>query len=165
MQKFDIVRRTDGSSLRSGCEEYKYAIVASISPFILSSQDGTMLWKFVKPEDFYVVGFLDESARNPTENRFKQKTKAEQNSPNMYRALIRVISCARESDHLELNIIVPSWNHLEVLELKIPYDTEIGHFLHEEFMIRDVTRIFGKVSLGAEKKSDMVIDVESLSIS
>ena len=39
--------------LRSGCGVYPYAIVKSIDPFVLVSEDGDMTWRAtVKQEDF-----------------------------------------------------------------------------------------------------------------
>lgn len=39
-----VIPKPGCSPLRSGCERYSYAVVASLDPFILVSPDGSMLW-------------------------------------------------------------------------------------------------------------------------
>lgn len=62
MKVGDIVVPTkeSGFHLHSGCESYSMAIVISITPFILTSEDADMKWSAtIKKEYFTVVGTAD----------------------------------------------------------------------------------------------------------
>lgn len=62
MQIGDIISRKDGNNLRSGCFMYASAVVISLDPFAITSEDGDMLWwTTIKKEDFKVVGKVNES--------------------------------------------------------------------------------------------------------
>lgn len=61
--------------LRSGCEMYHQAVVASMDPFVLVSEDGDMRWSVtVKPESFTVVGIASDPALKNVVNRINRET-------------------------------------------------------------------------------------------
>lgn len=52
-----IPRKKSGFTLHCGCGAYVYAIVVSVEPFILTSEDADMLWSTtIKPKYFKVIG-------------------------------------------------------------------------------------------------------------
>lgn len=59
----DVVIPQDGFALRSGCMVYSHAIIASVQPFVLVSEDGDMRWSAtIKAADFKVIGSAKEEA-------------------------------------------------------------------------------------------------------
>ncbi len=52
----DLVWRKDNHQFRSGCSAYATAIVISLDPFALASEDGDMLWaSTVKPDEVEAI--------------------------------------------------------------------------------------------------------------
>jgi len=51
-----VVPLDDSDSLRSGCSYYPQAVVASVSPFVLVSEEGDMLWCRQKAKSFRITG-------------------------------------------------------------------------------------------------------------
>jgi len=55
----DILVKNDGY-LTSGCFVYTHAILVSLSPFVMVSEGGDMLWSCEKPKNFHVIGVGSE---------------------------------------------------------------------------------------------------------
>ena len=73
MKVGDIVQRKDNGMLRSGCEAYPRAVVASTSPFCLISEESDMRWSAtVKRDDFKVVGLADEETFKRVATRWQR---------------------------------------------------------------------------------------------
>lgn len=69
----DLVRTKDRSRfvLASSAGEYPYAIVASVSPFVLISEGQDMMWYVtIKPEFFTVCGSVSRRLRRAAIRRF-----------------------------------------------------------------------------------------------
>ena len=63
-----------GEILHCGSGTYSHAIVASVSPFILVSCDGSMMWRAtVKPADFNSVGRASEQEIEAVRNRMARE--------------------------------------------------------------------------------------------
>ncbi len=54
-----ISRNTDKFIFHSGSSLYSHAIVVSLDPFILVSEQADMRWSQVSPDDLVVVGTAD----------------------------------------------------------------------------------------------------------
>lgn len=61
MKVGDAVVPLQGHDLVSGCACYAYAVVVSLTPFIMISTAGDMLWACQKAENFYTIGKASES--------------------------------------------------------------------------------------------------------
>jgi hypothetical protein len=65
-------KKESGFFLRSGAESYDMAVVISLDPFIITSEESDMRWQTtVKEEDFEVVGLVDIA--DYIESRLKTK--------------------------------------------------------------------------------------------
>jgi hypothetical protein len=54
-------KKESGFFLRSGAESYDMAVVISLDPFIITSEESDMRWQTtVKEEDFEVVGLAEK---------------------------------------------------------------------------------------------------------
>lgn len=58
--------------LRSGSFTYAYAVVASVSPFILVSSDGDMMWSEFKVENVTVIGTATDQELDNVERRMRR---------------------------------------------------------------------------------------------
>lgn len=68
-----LVARKDAHYLRSGAQSYSRAVVASVDPFILISEEGDMLWcSTVQREDFSAIGTADEATMEIVNARLKR---------------------------------------------------------------------------------------------
>lgn len=53
----DFVCKKNGECLRSGCEAYSFAVVISVEPFVLCSEESDMRWSStVTKEEFKIIG-------------------------------------------------------------------------------------------------------------
>ena len=75
MKVGNLVKATEESGfvLRSGAEWFDTAIVISLDPFVLVSEDTNMKWEVtVKAEDFVTVGTASAEILNECMRRIKQ---------------------------------------------------------------------------------------------
>lgn len=68
----DMVVPTDGNWLRSGAQAYDFAIVASLEPFIIVSEQGDMLWSTRLPENFSPIGRASQPMMDAIKDRFER---------------------------------------------------------------------------------------------
>lgn len=72
MEIRDIVRPINGFILHSGSSQYDYAIVASLVPFILISEEGDMMWSStVKQVNFVSNGRASKNIWKNVQKRMK----------------------------------------------------------------------------------------------
>lgn len=67
MKIADIIKPTkeSGFILRSGAQSYDKAVVISIDPFVITSEEADMRWEAtIKMEDFEVIGKADRATLN-----------------------------------------------------------------------------------------------------
>lgn len=58
----DFVCKKNGDYLRSGSEAYSFAVVISVEPFVLCSEETDMRWSYtVTKEEFRVIGKASQS--------------------------------------------------------------------------------------------------------
>lgn len=58
----DFVCKKNGGCLRSGSEAYSFAVVISVEPFVLCSEEADMRWSStVTKEEFRVIGKASQS--------------------------------------------------------------------------------------------------------
>ena len=72
MKLGDIIQPTEQSGfiLRSGAQQFNKAVVISIDPFIITSEDSYMKWQMtIKKEYFQVIGKVDESTLEKCKSR------------------------------------------------------------------------------------------------
>ena len=70
----DIVTPINGEILRSGSSGYDCAVVASLNPFILISEEGDMMWTAtVKKENFVSHGQAPKPIWKNVKNRMKRE--------------------------------------------------------------------------------------------
>ena len=66
----DFVCMKNGECLRSGCEAYSFAVVISVEPFVLCSEESDMRWSStVTKEEFVVIG---KASQTTLENCLKR---------------------------------------------------------------------------------------------
>ena len=76
MKVGDIVKvskfgQSEGFCLVSGCGRYSCAVVVSMEPFVLISEEGDMLWiATIKPEYFETVGQASEKVMKVVNKRW-----------------------------------------------------------------------------------------------
>lgn len=70
-------KKESNNVLRCGCGYYNCAVVASIDPFVLVSEEGDMLWRNVKIEDFEYVGNPSPQALRNVLDRLAQDKEKE----------------------------------------------------------------------------------------
>lgn len=59
-----IVRPKNGMPPHSGCSVYGAAVVVSLEPFIILSQEGDMMWSAtITPDELVVVGSADTETK------------------------------------------------------------------------------------------------------
>ena len=64
MEIGNLIKPTEesGFTLRCGSGQYDKAVVISVSPFIITSEESDMKWEAtIKSEDFEVIGDVDKS--------------------------------------------------------------------------------------------------------
>lgn len=72
----DLVAMKDGSMLRSSRECYPKAVVVSVSPFMLVSPGGDMMWRStIHHKDFTTVGRANEEALTAAFKRLATEVK------------------------------------------------------------------------------------------
>lgn len=58
MKVGDVMVARDGpltNWLRSGCEHYTHAILVSVEPFVMVSQEGDMMWSCADPNNYIAL--------------------------------------------------------------------------------------------------------------
>ena len=71
MRRWDLVASVRPMGLHCSHYVYDNAVVASMHPFVLVSQDGDMRWAKIQPEDVVVVGRVSWTTRLHVWMRFR----------------------------------------------------------------------------------------------
>jgi len=73
MKVKDVVVPINNTVLRSGCSVYDKAVVASVDPFVLISEEGDMLWRAtIEMKDFEITGVVNRKTWKNVKNRIKR---------------------------------------------------------------------------------------------
>ena len=73
MKVKDVVVPINNTVLRSGCSFYDKAVVASVEPFVLISEEGDMKWSAtVEKENFEVIGVANRKTWRNVQKRIKR---------------------------------------------------------------------------------------------
>lgn len=69
----DVVIPINNTVLRSGCSSYDKAVVASVEPFVLISEEGDMKWSVtVEKKNFEVIGVASWRTWRKVRKRIKR---------------------------------------------------------------------------------------------
>lgn len=59
--------------LRSGCEHYTHAILVSVEPFVMVSEEGDMMWSCADPANYIALCEASTAARRKAFDRFSRR--------------------------------------------------------------------------------------------